>query len=250
LYCLIIVLRNACLTIVEINPATGTLRQSIAIPTIANGANYPCTLTASAYAKEGFLTLSADRTTLLFGCYAAPPGTNGYSSTAPRVIARVYGSGLVDTSLVVTDVAVYPNVFGSVASQDGATAFWLSAQPFASGQVGAPSPPPVTNGGIRYLYAGGASVPTTTVPIYNTFPIASLTWGIDGSLFAAKTLTALTGDAAAGWGRIGSAGSPPTASGATAVFSSFGAGITGGSCQTIFQVIDFKTFQCYVHKHA
>jgi hypothetical protein len=60
---------------------------------MAYGSNNPCTLTASAYAKEGFLSVSADGSTLVFGCYAALPNTQTYSGATARVVARVYPNG-------------------------------------------------------------------------------------------------------------------------------------------------------------
>jgi hypothetical protein len=77
------------------------VRQSIALPTISIGNQAACTLTASAFAKEGFAARSADGAALVFGCYDAPVGTSGFQSTARRVIARIWANGQYDTSLAV-----------------------------------------------------------------------------------------------------------------------------------------------------
>jgi hypothetical protein len=109
---------------------------------VATGSNLACTLTASAYAHEGYITLTPSTPSVLtFGCviydervleclltrccscYNVTAGTavGGFQSTAVRVIARIYASGGFDTSLYVTDAARPPNTLSSVVSPNGET---------------------------------------------------------------------------------------------------------------------------------
>ncbi len=77
------------------------------MPTVATGSNRACTLTALQFAREGYPTVSVDNTTILLGCYDAPitTGDGGHlNTTAARVIARINYFGVVDTSLVITNI--------------------------------------------------------------------------------------------------------------------------------------------------
>ncbi len=166
-------------------------------------------------------------------------------------------TGFIDTSILLIDAAVYNNVFGSVVSDDGASNFWMSSEPFASGSAGAPSPPPSTNAGIRF-FSGGASsgYPSSSTLLYNSVPMSSLTIGPDHSLYTAKPVTALTGNGAAAWGRIGAIGwltptntfkllllnevspaasLPTTTAASTATFQTYSQNQNSG-CQVVFQV--------------
>jgi hypothetical protein len=81
------------------------------------------------FAHEGFGTVSLDGSTFMFGCYNVPvDGTSpGYATTGNpgRVIARVYATGQVDTSILMIDAYQYPNTINSVVSIDGSTGFWV-----------------------------------------------------------------------------------------------------------------------------
>jgi hypothetical protein len=103
----------------------GTLVQSIALPTAANGAQKP--LVASGVGtSEGFLTRSTDGRCLLVPGYGTTTGGSSLSGTTaasvPRVIGRVDGSGNIDTSTALTDW-ISGNAPRSAASTDG-TVFW------------------------------------------------------------------------------------------------------------------------------
>ncbi|MBY0284297.1 MAG: Ig-like domain-containing protein [Sphingomonas sp.] len=103
---------------------SGTLVQSIALPTADNGANQ--TLTASGSAtSEGQLSRSVDGRYLLLTGYDAAPGTtsvNGTSTaTVVRVIGRVDSNGIVDTTTTTT--AFSGNNVRDVASTNG-TDIW------------------------------------------------------------------------------------------------------------------------------
>jgi hypothetical protein len=56
------------------------------------------------------------------------------------VIARIYMSGAVDTSIVLTDAFYFPNVFTSVVSVDAGSSFYLSGARFQSSDAGTTTP--------------------------------------------------------------------------------------------------------------
>ncbi|HEX8223523.1 MAG TPA: Calx-beta domain-containing protein, partial [Allosphingosinicella sp.] len=116
---------------------TGTLVQSIAMPTADSGANQM--LTASGTQAEGFLNRSVDGRYLLLTGYDAAPGTasvnTSSSATIARVIGRVDASGAVDTSTAITAfTGASPR---SATSVDGST-YWAvgSATGVVSGTIG------------------------------------------------------------------------------------------------------------------
>ncbi len=100
--------------------SSGTLAQSIALPTTVNGANVALTASGTA-TSEGALTRSADGRYLLLTGYDAAVGTAsvaGTSSfTAARVIGRVDASGTIDTSTAINQFN--SNNIRGAASTDG-----------------------------------------------------------------------------------------------------------------------------------
>jgi hypothetical protein len=107
---------------------SGTLVQSVAMPTVASGANHA--LFASGTAQtEGLLTLSADGQYLLLTGYAnTTTGTTSLKSTKAtdvnRVIGRVDSAGNVDTSTALTDFCSKDTI-RSAASTNG-TDLWVT----------------------------------------------------------------------------------------------------------------------------
>jgi predicted extracellular nuclease len=106
---------------------TGTLVQSIAMPTADSGSNQ--TLTAAGNStSEGFLDLSSDGRYLVLGGYDAAVGTASIAGTASasvnRVIGRVDANGNVDTTTALTNAFSGGNIRG-VTSVDG-TSFWAT----------------------------------------------------------------------------------------------------------------------------
>src|ERR1043166_8581950 len=99
---------------------SGTLVQSVALPTGAGG------LVASGTATtEGFLSRSEDGRYLVVPGYSAALGTTvTTSTTVPRVIGRVDGNGNIDTSTSYVDTTNAGNL-RSATSVDG-TRFWTS----------------------------------------------------------------------------------------------------------------------------
>ncbi|MBL8726360.1 MAG: hypothetical protein JNK49_20115 [Planctomycetes bacterium] len=113
---------------------TGTLVQSIPLPTLPSGTQHGLTIRGNA-ASEGYLNVSADGRYLVLGGYEAPVGTPGATleaaaaATFPRVIARVDLQGNIDTSTALLDAydggTGTAGNFRSVASVDGSS-FWTA----------------------------------------------------------------------------------------------------------------------------
>ena len=105
---------------------SGTLVQTIALPTVTNGANYPLTFSGSA-TSEGFLKRSVDGQYVTLGGYAVGPGLAGPATAAgvdvPRVVGRVDAGGNIDTTTVMTNYSG-SNIRGAI-STDG-TQIWTS----------------------------------------------------------------------------------------------------------------------------
>lgn len=105
---------------------SGTLVQSIALPTSASGANAAFFASGTA-SSEGLLTLSADGRYLLATGYASISASalnTTSSAVVNRVVARIDGSGTIDTTTQLNDFASANNPRG-VASTNG-TDIWVS----------------------------------------------------------------------------------------------------------------------------
>ncbi|HEX8913800.1 MAG TPA: PEP-CTERM sorting domain-containing protein [Humisphaera sp.] len=132
--------------------ATGTLVQSIALPTAANGSNLPLVASGTA-TSEGLLTRSADGRFIVLAGYGTTAGTAGVASSAstsvPRVIGLINAQGTVDTTTGLTDAASANNP-RSATSTNG-TDLWLTG--------GA--------GGIRYATKGGTTSTQLSTDVTN-----------------------------------------------------------------------------------
>lgn len=163
---------------------TGTLVQSIALPTSVSGANRRMVISGSA-ASEGQLTRSADGRYLAFVGYDANPGTasiaSSTSATVNRVIARVGVDGAVDSSTVTT--AFSGNAIRAAATDDGSR-FWITGG----------------NNGVQFAQYGASNVNTQI----NTGTGASTNNRavniFDGQLYISSASAALRGVAAIGTG--------------------------------------------------
>ena len=87
---------------------TGTLVQTVAMPTTANG-NQKQLISGGNATAEGLMTRSADGNYLMMMGYARDlGGTTALSGTSPaavpRVVGRVFADGSIDTSVAVTDM--------------------------------------------------------------------------------------------------------------------------------------------------
>lgn len=168
---------------------TGTLVQSVPLPTSANGAQKALTLDWSD-TNQGFVTRSTDGRYLLIGGYNAPVGTVGVTSTqntanagtVDRVIGRIDQWGGVDTSTALSgDSSFTGNSIRSVASVDGTTFYAGGAT--SNG-----------NTGVRYIASLGATTSTRlgqstpqNVRVVNIFPDVRTTGNVNGpQLFATR----------------------------------------------------------------
>jgi hypothetical protein len=108
---------------------TGSLVQSVALPTSASGTNHRLIASGTA-TSEGLLTRSTDGQYLLVTGYdAAIPTTSvaGTSSaTTPRVVGRIDANANIDTTTALTDFASANNPRG-VASTNGSD-IWVEAR--------------------------------------------------------------------------------------------------------------------------
>jgi hypothetical protein len=132
---------------------SGTLVQSIALPTSNSGSNK--SLIASGVAtSEGLLTLSPNNEFLgLTGYNATPGGTTGLagsaSTTIPRVVGLVPSSGAPDTTTALTDYANQNNPRSAVTT-DG-TNLWVTG----------------AAGGSRYATKGGTTSTQLSTTVTN-----------------------------------------------------------------------------------
>lgn len=127
---------------------TGTLVQTIALPTAASGANSILTNTGSS-SSDALLTRSLDGSYLVLTGYDAAVGTASLAGTTAaannRIIGRVAANGNIDTSTRLGDGFSTGNIRSAV-TVDG-TAFYA---------VGSTS-------GVRYVPFGNSGTATTTV---------------------------------------------------------------------------------------
>jgi uncharacterized protein len=136
----------------EYSPS-GTLVQSIALPTTVSGSNKQLVAVGTS-SSEGFLTRSTDGKYLMLAGYAATPpyasnlaATTG--STVNRVVGRVDTNGSIDTTTALSDFASTSNP-RSVVSTDG-TAIWITG--------GA--------GGVRYTTLGSTTSTQLSTTVTN-----------------------------------------------------------------------------------
>ncbi|WP_344139024.1 ExeM/NucH family extracellular endonuclease [Luedemannella flava] len=173
----------------EYTPA-GALVRTVALPTTGTGANRRLTVSGSA-TTEGALARSADGRYLTLGGYDADPGTASVAGTAAattaRVVARVDGAGVVDTSTALTDAYSGGNIRGAVT--DDGSRFWT---------VG-------SAGGVR-LAAAGAS---TSTQINSAAPVNLRVAGIVAGQLYVTTGSSPTGLYAVGAGLPTTGGQTP-----------------------------------------
>ncbi len=110
---------------------TGTLVQSIALPTTSTGSQKALTASATATA-EGYLNLSTDGQYVLLTGYGADAGTasvatslNTGATPVNRVVGRITAAGVVDTSTALGGGAYSAASFRSATSTNG-TDIWVS----------------------------------------------------------------------------------------------------------------------------
>ena len=105
----------------------GALVQTVAMPTTAEGMNYPLIASGTA-TSEGLLTLSADNRCLVVTGYGTNMGVAGLSGTTatsvPRVVGEIGYDGTVDTSTALRDFSSGNNP-RSAATVNG-TNLWVA----------------------------------------------------------------------------------------------------------------------------
>ena len=131
---------------------TGTLVQSIAMPTVVSGSNKRLIASGTA-TSEGMLTRSIDGRYLIATGYDAAIPTTSLTSTASatvnRVIGRVDSSGNIDTTTGLSDASTGNNGRSAV-SVDG-SAFWFAG----------------AAGGIRYATLGASTSTQLSTTLVN-----------------------------------------------------------------------------------
>lgn len=164
--------------------AGGSELSSINLPTAANGAHQPLTLSGSA-TSEGFLSLSTNGQYLTLGGYGVGTGTASVpQSTAARVIGRIeVATGTVDTTTALVDAYIGSSGnngnFRSVTSTDG-TKFWTTGTAF-----------PSDSAGFRFATFGATtSTALTITPQPTNVRVANI---IDGQLYGSSGSGAFRG---------------------------------------------------------
>jgi hypothetical protein len=137
---------------------TGTLVQSIAMPTTTVGANKALTATGRGD-TEGKITVSADGQYLVLTGYNAPVGTGGIggspSATRPRTIGLVRYDGDISTTTALTDLS--SGNFVRCAVSTNGTDLWACG----AGSTG-------STGGVRYATVGASTSTQLTDPLTST----------------------------------------------------------------------------------
>jgi hypothetical protein len=114
----------------------GSLAATISLPTAASGSNQPFSNTGNAL-SEGEITTSVDDRYVVLAGYASVPGvasiSGTHSASVARVVARVDGAGVIDTSTALSN-AFDANGVRGVATLDG-TAFWLAGTATSTGGI-------------------------------------------------------------------------------------------------------------------
>ncbi len=148
---------------------SGTLVQSVPLPTVASGANLPLVASGSA-SSEGLLSRSVDKQYILLTGYGTTiPYASSLAGTTsvavPRVIGVISVNAAINTSTALTDAASGNNPRGA-CSTDG-TNLWISG----------------AGGGVRYALSGATtstqlSTTPTNIRAVNIF---------DGQLYASAS---------------------------------------------------------------
>ncbi|WP_205509537.1 T9SS type A sorting domain-containing protein [Longitalea arenae] len=137
---------------------TGTLVQSIAMPTTTSGSNKALTATGRGD-TEGILTLSSDGQYLVLTGYNAPVGIVGIGGTSstsrPRTIGLVKYDASINTSTALTDLSS-ANFVRCAVSTNGTDLWAIGAGSFN------------TTGGVRYATVGAATSTQLTDPTTST----------------------------------------------------------------------------------
>ena len=188
---------------------TGTLLQTIPLPTAASGGNNPLLLSGTS-TTEGGLGVSANGLYLTIGGISAVPGNASpgqtMSTTNPRVIGRItIADNSVDTTTALTDAYNWTksgDSSGSVRSvvSDTGNEFWIGGTAFIT-------PGDSTSAGVRYATLGA-----TTSTAITAFPYPSNTRSVDifnGQLYMSSMTGVYRGVSTVGTGLPTTLTNPP-----------------------------------------
>jgi hypothetical protein len=139
---------------------TGTLVQSVALPTATSGSNNPITASGTA-TSEGFITRSTNGSYLVFTGYNAVPTTTtpNTSTTITRIVGRIDNAGNINTTTSLTPDYQGSNI-RAVASDNG-TNIWTSGTASSA-----------ANGGVHYTTLGSTTGTQVSSSVTNTRAIA------------------------------------------------------------------------------
>ena len=152
---------NAAPVFLDEYSPTGTLVESVALPTGDSGTTHELTGSGSA-SSEGEITLSADGRYLLAPGYHQPVGTDNVSDTDDVTVARVGADGSVDTSTMLSGFADGNNVRGAT-STDG-TSIWVSGAEKGIGYttLGSSTYTDLNDSNVRQVQVVGGQLYTTS----------------------------------------------------------------------------------------
>jgi hypothetical protein len=189
---------NATAAFLQEYSISGSLIQTLNLPTAASGLNQPLTLQGTA-TSEGFLAMSVNGQYLTLGGYAATPGTAAPASATPATINRVVGrislNGTIDTTTALNDAYNGSNI-RSALTTDGIN-IWTSGN--GGSGLGA-------SAGVRYTTFGATATTqvntnTTNMRVVNSF---------NGQLYVSSSTGTLLGVSAVGTGMPTTSGGAPT----------------------------------------
>lgn len=152
---------------------TGTLVQSIALPTTVSGAQRQLIASGTA-TSEGLMSRSADGQCLWLTGYARDVGVTGSISATtaaavPRVVGRVASNGTADTTTALTDYASTNNPRSAAAAD--CNNVWISGG----------------TGGIGYVALGAATMGTSISSTVTPTPVNLRQLGVAGSQLYVST---------------------------------------------------------------
>jgi hypothetical protein len=140
---------------------SGTLVQSLALPTAPVNSNLPITCSGTA-TSEGNLQMDDNGQFFVVGGYGAAPGTTAIAGTAsavvPRIVGRIGIDGSVDTSTSITNAFSGTNI-RSATTSNGVEFFSVGA-----------------SGGVQYSILGS----TTSTALNTTNPLNNRTVATSG----------------------------------------------------------------------
>ena len=146
---------------------SGSLVQSVALPTAASGNNKPLVASGTA-SSEGMLTLSADSSVLVATGYDTTPGaadpSAATSASVPRTVATVNNSDAINSTTALTDVASKNNI-RSAASSNGSS-FWIGSADSSSGVRYATLGATTSTAILNSVYSNGRQVAIANGQLY------------------------------------------------------------------------------------